>query len=119
MALIRDWRKWPPAQSGLRPGGREKQKERSDRARRAVNIRWERYHAQRGLEQIDVVIPDPCYRLTVENLIVGDSHLLEFHPTDRLNRFRICVDGHDWSICGWSMALAKIRKSCVRMRRID
>ncbi len=106
MDRIRDWRKW-----------REKQKERSERGRRAINIRWERYHKNRVPESMPPKIPDPCYRLTIENFIVGECHILEFHPADRLNRFKILVDGRDWSTCGWSKALAKIRKSCVRMGR--
>jgi len=101
---IRNWRKW-----------RESQKKRSERARRAVNARWEHYHAEKTLDPIPSLIPDPCYRLTIENLIMGESHILEFHPGNRLNRFRITVDGKDWTICGWSQALVRIRKSCVRM----
>jgi hypothetical protein len=104
MADIRNWRKW-----------REKQKERSDKARRAVNTRWGRYHAEKALDPEPSPIPDPYYRLTIENFVTGESHVLEFHPGDRLNRFKITIDGKVWTVCGWSRALARIRKSCIRM----
>jgi hypothetical protein len=104
MSEIRDWRKW-----------REKQKERSNKARRAITIRWERYHATKAPVPDSFSIPDPCYRITIENFVMGGFHILEFHPADKLNRFRITVDGKDWSTCGWSEALVRVRKSCVRM----
>ncbi len=104
MVDIRNWRKW-----------RQGKKKRSESARRAVLARWERYHATKLLEPTLSSIPDPCYRLTIENFVTGQSHVLVFHPANKLNRFAITVDDKDWTICRWSKALVKVRKSCVRM----
>ena len=82
LANIRNWHKW-----------REGKKKRSELARRAVNIRWERYHAEKALDPVPPSIPDPCYRLMIQNFIVGESHVLEFHPANKLNRFEITIDG--------------------------
>ncbi len=104
MSGIQNWCKW-----------RKGKTKRSELARRAINMRWERYHATKALDPAPIPIPDPCYQLTIENFVVDESHVLIFHLADKINRFRITVDGKDWSTCGWSKALARVRKSCVKM----
>ena len=102
--MIRNWKKW-----------RENKEERSDRARRAVTTRWDRYHEAIGDQQYPVSLPDPYYRLTIENFVTGETHRLVFHPGKKSGNFKIDIDGKPWMVCGWSESLAWIRKSCVRM----
>lgn len=104
--MIRNWKKW-----------REKKRERSERARRAVEIRWARYHETMADEPPECPLPDPCFRLTYENFFTGETHMMVFHPGKKSSNFQIDVDGKPWTVCGWSKALARIRKSCVRIAR--
>lgn len=76
------------------PGNRRK---RSEAARRAVNVRWEREHAQRESEP---EVPDDLFRVTVENLVTGKTTEVMFHPGTRRNNLRIVVDGKPWGTCG-------------------
>ena len=98
---------------------REERKLRlSEAGRRGAEARWEQYHASIPPPNY-YDLPDDCYRITVENLISGKTDVLTFHPGSRRGRFRIDVNGAFWRECGWSDAMARIRKSCKRMAMID
>lgn len=92
----------------------EKRK-RSEKASRAAQARWDAYHASIPPPVYPLGLPDDCFRITVDNLITGQSHTLLFHPGTRRGRYRIDVDGKPWRECGWSAALELIRKSCKLM----
>ena len=53
-------------------------------------------------------------QVTVLDVMTGDKHVLDFFGTARLNQYCIQVDGRPWRVCGWSAAMALVRKSCVR-----
>jgi hypothetical protein len=94
----------------------ELRKIRSERASKAANARWEQYHA--SLTELPVYDldnrPDDMYRITFDNLMTGETHVLTFHPGPRMNNYRIDVDGKPWKVCGWDGAMDRIRKSCIR-----
>ena len=100
----------------------ERKRERSARASRAANARWDAYHASLA----DLPVPDwsdhrpeDMYRITVENLMTQETHVLLFHPGPRTDNYIIDVDGNPWKTCGWSGAMDRLRKSCVRLMRRD
>jgi hypothetical protein len=86
---------------------------RSDKASRAANARWDTYHDENP-RTYPPELPEDCIRITVDNLVTGKSHVMVFHPGSRAGRFRVDVDGQFWKECGFSDALARIRKSCKR-----
>jgi hypothetical protein len=100
-------------------GTREEQKaERSERASRAANARWAQYHASlTELPDYEDHRPDDMYRVTVENLMTAETHVLLFHPGPRTDNYRIDVDGRPWRVCGWTGAMARLRRSCVKLLR--
>lgn len=87
----------------------------SERGSRNVAIRWQRHHDAIGPRTYPPELPVDCFRITVDNLLTGQSHVLLFHPGSRRGRYRIDVDGQPWTECGWSAALARVRKSCKLM----
>lgn len=91
----------------------EKRK-RSEKASRAAHARWQQHHANNPAPVYPPELPEDCIRITVDNLISGKSHVMLFHPGSRRGRYRIDVDGQFWQECGFSEAMAKIRKSCKR-----
>lgn len=95
----------------------KRQQKKSADGSRAANIRWERQHA---IDQERIVYDDPrpenMYRITVENLMTDEKHVLLFHPGDRMNNYRIDVDGTPWKTAGWSKAFDKIQASCNRLQ---
>lgn len=94
---------------------RSEYKERlSRRGQNGARIRWERYHENLPPRTYPPELPDDCFRITVDNLIAGTSHVMLFHPGSRRGRFKIDVDGVFWRECGFSDAMARIRKSCKR-----
>lgn len=95
---------------------RSEYKERmSRRGRHGAQVRWDRYHASLPPQQYPPELPDDCFRITVDNLISGKSHVMLFHPGSRRGRYMVDVDGVPWRECGWSDALVRIRKSCKLM----
>lgn len=87
----------------------------SERGRRGAETRWQNYHANTPAPTYPPELPADCFRITVDNLITGRSHVMLFHPGSRRGRYKVDVDGVLWAECGWSAALAKIRKSCKLM----
>lgn len=89
-----------------------------DSARRAARVRWDGVPdiaaGETVLYPLDGIL---LRRVTVEDLASGETHILEFYGTRRLNGWRVTVDGRAWKTCGWSQALAMLRKSCVRYGR--
>lgn len=95
---------------------RSEYKERmSRRGRYGAEVRWQRHHDAIGPRTYPPDLPADCFRITVDNLITGQSHVLLFHPGSRRGRYLIDVDGQPWRECGWSEALARVRKSCKLM----
>lgn len=81
---------------------------------------------RRGRERARIEGPAPDYppqlpnlrrRIVVENFDFGhDVHVLEFYRTNRIDCFRVVVDGKEWKLrIGWSQALAGLRKSMPRV----
>jgi hypothetical protein len=75
----------------------EKQK-RSDKASRAANARWDAYHANLPPKAYPPELPEDCFRITVDNLISGKTHVMLFHPGSRWGRYKIDVDGVFWMV---------------------
>lgn len=87
-------------------------------ARRAIRARWENAHAGMQTREASIPLEGRLLRqVTVADLLTGERHVLDFYGTRRLNRWRVDVDGRAWKTCGWSEALALVRKSCVRFGR--
>lgn len=62
-------------------------------------------------------LPDLRRRIVVESFDFGhDVHVLEFFRSDRVDCFRVVVDGKEWKRrIGFSAALAGLRKSMPRV----
>jgi hypothetical protein len=62
-------------------------------------------------------LPDLRRRLVVESFDFGhETHVMEFFKTDRIDCFRVVVDGREWKRrIGFSQALAGLRKSMPRV----
>ena len=96
----------------------EEKRKRSEKASRAAAARWDAYHA--SIPQPNYgELPADCFRITVENLIIGKTEVLSFHPADKSGRYHIDVNGQYWKTCGWTDATVRIRKSCKRMPVIN
>jgi hypothetical protein len=92
----------------------EEKRKRSEKASRAACARWDAYHA--SIPRPDYgELPVDCFRITVENLIIGKTDVLVFHPAGKSGRYRVDVNGQYWKTCGWTDATVRIRKSCKRM----
>lgn len=90
---------------------------RSERARRAAEIRWERYHAQVAELGVRRELPALRRRLTVEDFVSGERHVLELWETNRIDQFRVTVDGRPWKErIGMSGILAGVRKGLGRLK---
>jgi hypothetical protein len=65
-------------------------------------------------------LPDLRRRLVIEDFDFGHSvHVMEFYRTNRIDCFRVVVDGKEWKRrIGFSNALAGIRKSMPRVGAI-
>lgn len=44
-----------------------------------------------------------------------ETHTLHFYRTARVDRYRVEADGKPWKSCGWSVALACLRKAFQRL----
>lgn len=62
-------------------------------------------------------LPDLRRRLVVESFDFGhEVHVMEFFKTDRIDCFRVLIDGKEWKRrIGFSQALAGLRKSMPRV----
>ena len=67
-----------------------------------------------------LALPELRRRIVVESFDFGhDVHVLEFFRTDRIDCFRVVVDGKEWKRrIGFSAALAGLRKSMPRVGAI-
>lgn len=81
---------------------------------------------RRGRERARLAAPEPDYpvplpelrrRIVIENFDFGhEIHVLEFFRSDRVDCFRVVVDGKEWRHrIGFSKALAGLRKSMPRV----
>lgn len=43
------------------------------------------------------------------------THTMHLYRTNRVDRYRVEADGKPWKCCGWSTALASLRKSYQRV----
>lgn len=91
----------------------ERRQKLSNYGRRGAEVRWQQYHEENS-RTYPSELPEDCFRITVDNLISGKTHVMLFHPGSRLGRFKVDVNGVFWTECGFSEVLAKIRKSCKR-----
>ncbi len=62
-------------------------------------------------------LPDLRRRIVIEDFDFGHQvHVMEFYRTDRIDCFRVVVDGKEWKRrIGFSQALAGLRKSMPRV----
>lgn len=62
-------------------------------------------------------MPELRRRIVIESFDFGhDVHVMEFYRTNRIDCFRVVVDGREWKKrIGFSMALAGLRKSLPRV----
>ena len=89
-----------------------------EEARTAIRARWAAAHE--GIPPRPPAAPLEgrlLRQVSVADILTGERHVLDFYGTARLNCYAVHVDGKPWQVCGWSQALAKIRKSCVRLGR--
>ena len=64
-----------------------------------------------------VALPDLRRRIVIEDFDFGHRvHVLELHKTDRVDCYRVEVDGKPWKArIGWSQILSGLRKSMPRV----
>ena len=87
-----------------------------EQASAAARARWVAAHA--GLPPKMDIAPlagKLLRRVVVDDLLSERQHVLCFYGTKRLNQYDVLVDGNYWKTCGWSQALARVRKACVRI----
>lgn len=86
---------------------------------RLLAMRVDRERARLAAPSPDypAVLPDLRRRIVVENFDFGhEIHVLEFFRSDRVDCFRVVVDGVEWKRrIGWSKILAGLRKSMPRV----
>lgn len=65
-----------------------------------------------------VDLPNLRRRIIIEDFDFGHHvHVMELHKTDRIDCYRVTVDGKPWKDrAGWSQILAGLRKSMPRVR---
>lgn len=84
-----------------------------------ANIRRSRDAARMAEPAPDypVVLPDLRRRIIIEDFDFGHRvHVMELHKTDRIDCYRVTVDGKPWkNRIGWSQILAGLRKSMPRV----
>lgn len=56
------------------------------------------------------------YRITVENLMSGRTHILLLHPGPRRDNFRVDLNGKPWRVTGFSGIMAILRKSLCKTK---
>lgn len=101
----------------MRKTREERKFERSQKASRAANARWEQYHASLVEMPIyDQPRPADMYRITVENLMSGKAHTLLLHPGPRRDNFSVDLDGRPWRIGSFSIIMATLRKSLAKTK---
>ena len=61
------------------------------------------------------LLPDLRLRITVERFDTGERHVFELHRTNRVDRYRVNVDGQPWKSCGLSKVLEGLRKATPRV----
>ena len=89
-----------------------------EEARRAIRVRWEKAHTNLPPREMSATLEGRLLRqVVVSDLLTGERHTLDFYGTARLNQYDVRVDGKPWRVCGWSAAMALVRKSCVRFGR--
>lgn len=103
---MHDWRKYRSD---------EEKRKRSEKASRAANARWAAFHAAKANEPEMFVLPNNCYRITIENLIHDKAHVFLFHPAGKSGCYNIDLNGKFWKKCGFTEAMVWIRKACKRM----
>ena len=62
-------------------------------------------------------LPDLRREVTVIDYDTGQpvAHTLHLHKTRRVDVYRVLADGKPWKSCGWSVALAGLRKAYPRV----
>jgi len=64
-------------------------------------------------------LPDLVRRITLEDFVSGEKHVFDLHSCQRVDQYRIVVDGRPWrDAAGLSAALAGVRKSWGRYGRV-
>jgi hypothetical protein len=95
----------------------ERKQERSQKASRAANARWEQYHSVLlEMPIYEQPRPEDMYRITVENIMSGKSHTLLLHPGPRRDNFSVDLDGRTWKTMGFSGIMAVLRKSLYKTK---
>jgi hypothetical protein len=93
-----------------------KAQEARDRQLAAMQAERERARLGRPQEPAPAELPDLRMRITVEILdFEPTKQVLEFHKTERVDVYRITVNGKHWKKCGLTVALEGIRKARPRV----
>lgn len=89
------------------------QRQRIDAMRRGR----ERARLEAPAPDYPATLPDLRRRIVIEDFDFGHSiHVMEFFKTNRIDCFRVVVDGKEWKRrIGFSQALAGLRKSMPRV----
>ena len=95
----------------------KRQREASARKLEAMRRGKDRARMARPLEGRAPDLPDLRREVVVTDYDGPEpvAHTLRFFKTRRADRYRVEVDGQPWKSCGWSAALAGLRKSYQRV----
>lgn len=63
------------------------------------------------------ILPELRIRITVERFDAGEpeKHVFELKKSNRIDMYRVFVDGIKWKVCGLSSVLEGIRKAMPRI----
>jgi len=77
----------------------------------------DRANASKPVRLYPPTLPDLRRVVTVTDYDSGQpvTHTLEMRKTARIDTYAITADGQPWKACGWSAALAGLRKSYQRV----
>jgi len=63
-------------------------------------------------------LPDLRCKITIERYDCGETHVLELYKTNRIDCYRVVVDGKLWRLkIGLSRILEQVRKAMPRIRQ--
>ena len=61
---------------------------------------------------------DPLYTLVFTDHLIGKEYVFTLHGSNRIDQFKINVNGVPWKDCGWTDLMAEIRKKRVKIGRM-
>ena len=85
-------------------------------ASRAVQKRWDDYHASCACPIYDDPRPDEMYEFIMRNKMSGKEHTFLFHPGPRNDNFAIDMDGEPWKVGGFTLIFKELQKGLVKTK---